>query len=812
MAVSLSLLGGAGWQFFDDNGDPLSGGKIYTYVAGTTTAQTTYTSSSGSTSHTNPIILDAAGRVPGGEIWLTDPAEYKFVVRTSTDTLIGTYDNILSVGSNIASGIYAFYAAPTGAANVGVTPFGLFSSTNVQNAIEELDGDKISFSRLNDADGAGLIGTTDGLTVQAAINARPTSSNLASFSGAALVGTSTYGTVQNALDSLFGGQTAGVLGYATRAALFADLTPPDQSVAYVLNDPTVAYNGIYRKSGASGTGSWIVETNSSAIQGQTANFSGLANSQYSILSFVPSGQYLGLSIVTGAFKIKLPVNKTDTYLTMDIRIMDQFGQLSIQMSGANQNPTWQYTTAFCSLQNSVNPNPTVRFGYDGTSACLWIGDVSSVWTYPQVWVEKVTLGVTGYSSAWLAPWAISVVNSFDTVDAVKIPLPVTSSDIPRQFAPNNAVFFGGVSDTTGAFKIRLPVRNNGTFVSFTVRISDVYGYREYEISGANFATWSYARAYVIGSGSLNMEVPVRWGNDASYDCIWIGDTTTTNWAFPQVSIINVALGSFGRSDSAWLNDWSISLVTTFDTVTAGPITPTLPLVANATVNGGVVSFPSSTGSAISTYLGYQAGINSVGAGLFNTFVGYQCGYANTSGYNNCFGGLQTGAANTTGYGNSGWGLQVMQFSTTATFNSGFGIHALLNLTTGNSNTAVGGGSMEYLGSGNNNTAIGMYAGRDVTGSGNVFIGNRSGQGNTAIDNRLYIANNETTTLIYGEFDNQIVVIDGTLTTDQYILSDLNTAPASATATGTKGEIRVTASYIYVCTATNTWVRAALSTW
>lgn len=39
-----------------------------------------------------------------------------------------------------------------------------------------------------------------------------------------------------------------------------------------------------------------------------------------------------------------------------------------------------------------------------------------------------------------------------------------------------------------------------------------------------------------------------------------------------------------------------------------------------------------------------------------------------------------------------------------------------------------------------------------------------------------------------------------------------TAPASATATGTAGDIRYDANYIYVCTATNTWKRAALATW
>ena len=92
-AVSLSIFGGVGAQFFDNNGNPLSGGKIYTYVAGTTTPQATYTSSSGVTAHSNPIILDAGGRVPGGEIW-NQLLLYKFVLETSTGVLIATYDNV----------------------------------------------------------------------------------------------------------------------------------------------------------------------------------------------------------------------------------------------------------------------------------------------------------------------------------------------------------------------------------------------------------------------------------------------------------------------------------------------------------------------------------------------------------------------------------------------------------------------------------------------------------------------------------------------------------------------------------------------
>jgi hypothetical protein len=93
-AVSLSAFGGVGAQFFDNNGVILTGGKIYTYEAGTTTPLASYTSSSGNTAHTNPIVLNAAGRVPsGGEIWIAIRL-YKFVLETSAGVLIATYDNV----------------------------------------------------------------------------------------------------------------------------------------------------------------------------------------------------------------------------------------------------------------------------------------------------------------------------------------------------------------------------------------------------------------------------------------------------------------------------------------------------------------------------------------------------------------------------------------------------------------------------------------------------------------------------------------------------------------------------------------------
>jgi hypothetical protein len=101
MAVNLSPVGGVAAQFFNNDGTVLSGGKINTYTAGTTTPAATYTTSAGTIAHGNPIQLNSAGRVPAsGEIWLTDGITYKFVLTDANNVLIATYDNISGINSN----------------------------------------------------------------------------------------------------------------------------------------------------------------------------------------------------------------------------------------------------------------------------------------------------------------------------------------------------------------------------------------------------------------------------------------------------------------------------------------------------------------------------------------------------------------------------------------------------------------------------------------------------------------------------------------------------------------------------------------
>ena len=91
MSLSGSLFINPRTQFLDGNGDPYAGGKLYAYIAGTTTAQDTYSDSALTTANTNPIILDADGRL--GAVYLSATG-YKFQLDDANDVTIFTADNV----------------------------------------------------------------------------------------------------------------------------------------------------------------------------------------------------------------------------------------------------------------------------------------------------------------------------------------------------------------------------------------------------------------------------------------------------------------------------------------------------------------------------------------------------------------------------------------------------------------------------------------------------------------------------------------------------------------------------------------------
>lgn len=120
MTVALSPIAGAGWQFFDNSGLILSGGLLYIYSAGTTTPVTAYQNSAGTIAHTNPIVMDSAGRIPS-EVWLTTGAAYKFVLKTSTSVTLWTMDNLNGINDPSSVPWSIITGKPTTIAGYGIT-------------------------------------------------------------------------------------------------------------------------------------------------------------------------------------------------------------------------------------------------------------------------------------------------------------------------------------------------------------------------------------------------------------------------------------------------------------------------------------------------------------------------------------------------------------------------------------------------------------------------------------------------------------------------------------------------------------------
>lgn len=79
------------YQAFGPDGKVLIGGKLFTYIAGTSTPQATYIDSTQTTQNTNPIILNSMGQA---NVWLVVGQTYKFVLQDAAGGPVSTVDNI----------------------------------------------------------------------------------------------------------------------------------------------------------------------------------------------------------------------------------------------------------------------------------------------------------------------------------------------------------------------------------------------------------------------------------------------------------------------------------------------------------------------------------------------------------------------------------------------------------------------------------------------------------------------------------------------------------------------------------------------
>ncbi|RLD43423.1 MAG: hypothetical protein DRI89_04605 [Bacteroidetes bacterium] len=197
-----------------------------------------------------------------------------------------------------------------------------------------------------------------------------------------------------------------------------------------------------------------------------------------------------------------------------------------------------------------------------------------------------------------------------------------------------------------------------------------------------------------------------------------------------------------------------------------------------------------------TFVGDGTGV--MNSGIRNMFLGYYAGYNNTTAKDNIFIGDSTGYYNTTGEFNIFMGNWTGQLNTTGSYNVIIGLGAGMYNVDGSKNVMVGATSAFKNTSGFENIFLGTSAGAsNTTGSCNTYLGRMSGRDNQSGDSsifigyyagakettshKLYIANDSTTTpLIYGEFDNALLRVNGTL--------DISNAFQFPTVDGTNGQV------------------------
>ncbi|MCC6772636.1 MAG: hypothetical protein IT360_15685 [Gemmatimonadaceae bacterium] len=113
---------------FDDDGDPVPGGKLYTYAAGTSTPLATYSDAALTVANANPVVLDAAGRAT----IFAQPTSYKLTLKNASDVELWTRDNVVAyapysvddtidgvAGESLAANSIAYLSDGTGGRTAG---------------------------------------------------------------------------------------------------------------------------------------------------------------------------------------------------------------------------------------------------------------------------------------------------------------------------------------------------------------------------------------------------------------------------------------------------------------------------------------------------------------------------------------------------------------------------------------------------------------------------------------------------------------------------------------------------------------------
>ena len=467
---------------------------------------------------------------------------------------------------------------------------------------------------------------------------------------------------------------------------------------------------------------------------QGTAYSNLENN-VKVVQGVPSGgkMFLGAGTQTGAIKIKLPKNKTNTMFKFHIRMNGYAAdgkQSNAEYVVKGYNDILGFgntadTTAACQVtvikDNPSNMIPTFYFCTGATEDYLIIGEITDTHVYKTVIVDNVETHSNGIANDWSSGWVISLVTTLETL---------TSTYKVAVIPSLNATHLEGYKSTETGEPSKIARFTSAGFLKGMFQTIKEYTY------GALTRKMRYTQTYLNG-------LMLYTGTGANvygtvYDTGLAVDDQNFRVVFEGIFQTNFSGGSQGLSPT--ILEWTkANNEITFDGFTikvdvVNSSTLTLSVKHSSVTSGGQVML-----------VGTLKVFNSAGTGTSDSYYIYSNG---------------------------------LSFFKQLATNLITAVKAVIRST---DTTAL---------DVQNASAVSVFT---VDTQNQVVTGSAVDTAKTA---------------------NTLVKRDanGAITNTQYKLSALNTAPASATATGVLGETRIDANYIYVCTATNTWKRTPLATW
>ena len=181
------------------------------------------------------------------------------------------------------------------------------------------------------------------------------------------------------------------------------------------------------------------------------------------------GSYSYDGAITGAIKITLPQSWSATMIRFELDVFNykNDGSYKILLGGFNSEYPSGWINCYSQvISSSTISDYSVRFGHDGTKCCAFIGELTTVWTYPKIKVKNFIGGHTNSEVAkWAENWNVEIVTEFPTTISVtktnNFPL---SSAAQKLITPRNIALTG---DVTGNINF-----DGSANVSLTTTVAD----------------------------------------------------------------------------------------------------------------------------------------------------------------------------------------------------------------------------------------------------------------------------------------------------------------------------------------------------